>query len=972
MATKVDPHPQSSCEPSQGDAYAEMVDRFTRRVRRALPPSATVAVVSKGDQKLLNIDGRQAWHFPQRADGVYAGYYPPDGASAIDHLEIIREKGADFLALPPSAVWWLEKYPEFGRHLENKYRLLVRDDQAGVIFALFEPGARRDEEGNGSSAAERRQPSPSEQGTAVSVSADQPTERYGPPEELVRAELLDDLRLLFDPEYYAGQAAVTFESAEDALHHYVTTGYRAGLDPHPLFDSAWYSKRYPEVSLASVNPLIHFLQHSVTDAQDPSPYFDTEYYYAQGPGLRENGVNALAHYVKNSPADSAYRPNPLFGGGYYLTAYFDARSGGAVPLAHYLQVGCSEGRNVSRVHQSIAQQIQRSSKGALTRGNWRRGTVLFFMRGDSGSDVLNVAAVAEGLARDYRLDSVVLTHERSGLAGSVASVANVVILDDFRVACEIFRPSALRMLAKTLTSLSPLFAVSDVPEVLEALQIAGIGAYFAPSGARPGGSGCTEAFEQARRVLLPSSGSFHAAAVELGRYPTNVAVYRARDKPSEIAARALMELAARDFDLDPTILAPKQPSSHQASRTVLIPCSDWNVSGVNASLQAIGKELIGLGWDVEILFTRDESLVRQSAGDETHLPEIPYRFLRRRGRGLQGMWEALLAEIETDAPCIVFMGYDFLANGVAPALTENVGVVAWVQADDGDYYEQVYRLGRYCNAVVCVSECIRRNVTELHPVIGKRAFVIHNSSVRGEEIATTRSMRSDTLRIVYAGRLVQYQKRVLDYVELARALDRIAVPYTISLIGTFSGHDNAQGAFEREAKSHLEDGRIRLLGRMPRARILETLDEQDLFVLLSDFEGFPLALVEAMARGCVPVVAESMSGIPELVKDGDNGRIIRGRDYDEWARLVTDLWQDRRRLSLMAKRARGTVRREFTVERAARKFDELFRRVSDEIAAGTYERPPSLNWGEERSTTGDVLPPPSLLRPAAVHIAGLG
>src|SRR5262249_32725842 len=149
------------------------------------------------------------------------------------------------------------------------------------------------------------------------------------------------------------------------------------------------------------------------------------------------------------------------------------------------------------------------------------------------------------------------------------------------------------------------------------------------------------------------------------------------------------------------------------------------------SLEAVGKELIRLGWDVEIVFTRDESFVRESAGDVTHLPEIPYRFLRRRRQGLQGMWEALIAEIEAEAPCIAFMGYDFLANAVAPALSPSVGLVAWAQADDGDYYEQVYRLGRYCNAVVCVSDFIRRNVNELHPLIGKRAHVIHNSSVSG-------------------------------------------------------------------------------------------------------------------------------------------------------------------------------------------------------------------------------------------------
>ena len=51
--------------------------------------------------------------------------------------------------------------------------------------------------------------------------------------------------------------------------------------------------------------------------------------------------------------------------------------------------------------------------------------------------------------------------------------------------------------------------------------------------------------------------------------------------------------------------------------------------------------------------------------------------------------------------------------------------------------------------------------------------------------------RSKRLRLVYAGRLVQYQKRILDYIDLATALDRTGVPYTISLIGRFVPHEKA-------------------------------------------------------------------------------------------------------------------------------------------------------------------------------------
>ncbi len=117
-------------------SYQQLPDRIRAVVRAFLPPAATVAVVNKGDSELLELDGRRAWHFPQRQDGKYAGYYPADSAAAIDHLEMLRSKGANFLLLPCTAFWWLEHYGEFREHLHNHYQIVVRQEDSCLIFAL--------------------------------------------------------------------------------------------------------------------------------------------------------------------------------------------------------------------------------------------------------------------------------------------------------------------------------------------------------------------------------------------------------------------------------------------------------------------------------------------------------------------------------------------------------------------------------------------------------------------------------------------------------------------------------------------------------------------------------------------------------------------------------------------------------------------------------------------------------------------
>jgi hypothetical protein len=121
-----------------GLVFLRLKEAIRGVVGRLLPVEASVAVVSKGDEELLRLNGLMALHFPQTEDGRYSGGHPADSVEAICHLEALREKGVEFLLIPTTAFWWLDHYAEFHRHLDAQYVRVWVDDSC-IIYHLSDP-----------------------------------------------------------------------------------------------------------------------------------------------------------------------------------------------------------------------------------------------------------------------------------------------------------------------------------------------------------------------------------------------------------------------------------------------------------------------------------------------------------------------------------------------------------------------------------------------------------------------------------------------------------------------------------------------------------------------------------------------------------------------------------------------------------------------------------------------------------------
>lgn len=109
------------------------------------------------------------------------------------------------------------------------------------------------------------------------------------------------------------------------------------------------------------------------------------------------------------------------------------------------------------------------------------------------------------------------------------------------------------------------------------------------------------------------------------------------------------------------------------------------------------------------------------------------------------------------------------------------------------------------------------------------------------------------LRIGFCGRMSIEQKRVDRFPLLIKALDSLGVSYTVDFLG--------DGDYRPELEKQLPDrNRFQFLGRRPRSEVWEAFARWDVMLFTSDYEGTPLAMLEGMAAGVLPIHPALNSG----------------------------------------------------------------------------------------------------------------
>ena len=225
-------------------------------------------------------------------------------------------------------------------------------------------------------------------------------------------------------------------------------------------------------------------------------------------------------------------------------------------------------------------------------------------------------------------------------------------------------------------------------------------------------------------------------------------------------------------------------------------------------------------------------------------------------------------------------------------------------------------LARLADGVVAITESLRRFTIDEVGVPASKVETIHYGL---DDLPDAWGVNAPD-GIPEGARIALAVSRLTGQKGIDVAIRALAsLPADVVLVVLGEGPDRAP--LERLARELGVERRVFLLGRVPD--VAAWLRRADIFVHPARWEGFGLAVLEAMLAG-LPVVATRVSSLPELVVDGETGLLVAADDAAGFAAAVSSALEQ----PALGDAGRARAHAEFSVARMADRHVALYERVT--------------------------------------------
>ena len=221
----------------------------------------------------------------------------------------------------------------------------------------------------------------------------------------------------------------------------------------------------------------------------------------------------------------------------------------------------------------------------------------------------------------------------------------------------------------------------------------------------------------------------------------------------------------------------------------------------------------------------------------------------------------------------------------------------------------------------------------LYP-FASRVLVISTDQIRSYPYAKVRYMPNpvslprksvinvashDQLRVAFVGRLHSVKR--VDHILMAVACAKRSIPITLEIVGAGPEEDSLRSVADQLS---LRDSVI-FHGWLKDPGLV--LAKCQLLALTSKYEGFPMAVIEAMAMGVIPVAYRTSGGISDLIFEKRNGRLLDEEEPELLGQVFIELFRDAEQRSALSKAAFRSAQ-QYGIDNVARKWKKMIERIS--------------------------------------------
>jgi len=322
------------------------------------------------------------------------------------------------------------------------------------------------------------------------------------------------------------------------------------------------------------------------------------------------------------------------------------------------------------------------------------------------------------------------------------------------------------------------------------------------------------------------------------------------------------------------------------------------------------QELRELGWQVDVA----------DIGDK-----FPFPSSAQRANAL-----AILSGVPAGYP-VVLDGLAFGALPEAGALRCRTPLIALVHqplaldpgldAWQADSLRKTERAALAAAArVVVTSEATARIVTADYAVSAERISVVRPGN---DPVQPAPGSKDGVVRLLSVGSVVPVKGYDLLIAAVATLTD---MSWRLTIAGDRTRNPGAAAQLDADIAARGLGDRVAVLGAVSPERIDELFMASDLFVLASRFEGYGMALAEAIAHG-IPIVSTLAGAIPQTVPAG-TGLLVPAEDPPALAQALRRLIGDQAERRRLAAKARAAAARLPTWQDSARLFVRALARVA--------------------------------------------